>query len=78
MDTLALTLLPTSDKSRGLQLLRMAANLDPRNNEIRLHLVQALSTSGDKSGARREAQPLLKLDPSSSARIEAEKVLSTL
>jgi Tfp pilus assembly protein PilF len=78
MDTLALTLLQSGDKARGTQLLRMASNLDPRNNEIRLHLVQALSTSGDKTGARREAEPLLKLDPAASARVEAEKALSTL
>jgi len=64
--------------TRGTQLLRMASNLDPRNSDIRLHLVQALSTSGDKSGARREAEPLLKLAPSATARVEAEKVLSTL
>jgi putative PEP-CTERM system TPR-repeat lipoprotein len=78
MDTLALTLLKAGDKARGTQLLRMASNLDPRNSDIRLHLVQALSTSGDKSGARREAEPLLKLAPSATARVEAEKVLSTL
>jgi Tfp pilus assembly protein PilF len=78
MDTLAMTLLKSGDKARGTQLLRMASNLDPRNSDIRLHLVQALSSSGDKSGARKEAQPLLKLAPSATARVEAEKLLSTL
>jgi predicted Zn-dependent protease len=78
VDTLGWTLVRTGDPTRGLQLLRMASALAPGQNEIRLHLAQALAQSGDKAGARREAEPLTKLDAASPIRAEAEKLLATL
>jgi tetratricopeptide (TPR) repeat protein len=77
MDTLALTLLSRGETARGVQLLQMASNLAPRNLEIRLHLGRALVSTGDKAGARRELEPLLKLEAGSPVRSQAEQILSS-
>jgi putative PEP-CTERM system TPR-repeat lipoprotein len=76
VDTLGWTLFQTGDAARGTQLLRLASNLAPDNNEIRLHLGQALQKSGDKDGARRVLEPLTKLAEGTPARVEAEKALA--
>ena len=78
LDTLGWTVTRSGDPKRGVQLLRMAANLSPRQAEIRLHLAQALNNSGDKAGARRELTELTKLAKDSPVRAEAEKLLATL
>jgi putative PEP-CTERM system TPR-repeat lipoprotein len=77
MDTLALTLLDKGETARGMQLLRMASNIAPRNSDIRLHLGRALATSGDKAAAQRELEPLLKLEAGSPVRTQAEQILSS-
>ena len=78
LDTLGWSIARTGDPKRGVQLLRMAHNLAPREAEIRLHLAQALRESGDKEGARRELTELSKLDASSPVRAQAEKLLQAL
>jgi putative PEP-CTERM system TPR-repeat lipoprotein len=75
LDTLGWSIARTGDPKRGVQLLRMAHNLAPREAEIRLHLAQALRESGDKEGARRELTELTKLDAASPVRAQAEKLL---
>jgi putative PEP-CTERM system TPR-repeat lipoprotein len=77
LDTLGLTLIDKGDAARGTQLLRMASNLSPRSGDIRLHLGRALANGGDKSGARRELEPLLKLDAGSPLRSQAEQILAS-
>ena len=78
MDTLGWALVKTGDVKRGADLIQSAANLAPANNDIRMHLATAKIKLGDKAGARRELEPLTKLDPNSPHRIEAEKLLSGL
>jgi Flp pilus assembly protein TadD len=77
MDTLGMALIDGGDLARGTQLLRMASNLAPRSNEIRLHLGAALVKSGDVAGARASLEPLTRLESPSPLRAEAEKVLSS-
>jgi len=76
VDTLGWTLFKTGDAARGLQLLRLAANLAPTDPEIRLHVAQALLKSGDKDGAKRALTSLLALPAGTPARVEAEKLLA--
>jgi Flp pilus assembly protein TadD len=78
VDTLGWALAKGGDAKRGLQLLRMASALAPRQGDIRLHLAKALVDSGDKAAARRELTELTKLDKASPIRVEAEKMLATL
>jgi putative PEP-CTERM system TPR-repeat lipoprotein len=78
IDTFGWALVQTSDVPRGIELLRAASSLAPANQEIRLHFAKALIKSGDKASARRELEPLTKLDPSSPIRADAEKLLGTL
>jgi len=76
IDTLGWTLVRTGDATRGTQLLKFAANVAPRDNDIRLHLGQALLKTGDKAGARKVLEPLTKLPPTSPQRAEADKLLA--
>jgi predicted Zn-dependent protease len=78
IDTFGWALLQTGDAARGLELLRAASSLAPANQEIRLHFAKALIKSGDKASARRELEPLTKLEQSSPIRADAEKLLGTL
>jgi len=75
LDTLGWSIAQTGDPKRGVQLLRMAHNIAPREADIRLHLAQALRESGDKEGARRELTELTKLETGSPVRAQAEKLL---
>ena len=76
IDTLGWTLVRTGDVKRGAELLQAASNLAPANNEIRLHLATAMIKTGDKVGARRELEALIKLEKNSPLRADAEKLLS--
>ena len=78
LDTYGLALTQNGQTKRGVELLRMASSLAPREADIRLHLAQALIASGDKAGARKELTELTKLDKASPARAQAEKLLGTL
>jgi putative PEP-CTERM system TPR-repeat lipoprotein len=76
IDTLGWTLVRGGDVTRGTQLLRLASNLAPGENEIRMHLGRALVKSGDKEGARRALEPFTKLDAGAPLRADAEKALA--
>jgi putative PEP-CTERM system TPR-repeat lipoprotein len=76
IDTLGWTLVKAGDVKRGTDLLQAASNLAPANNEIRFHLATAMIKAGDKVGARRELEALIKLETSSPLRADAEKLLS--
>jgi len=78
LDTYGLALTRNGDAKRGAEMLRMASRLAPRQQEIRLHLAQALIAVGDKAGAREAIGELTKLDKTSPIRIEAEKLQATL
>ena len=66
----------TGDVARGTQLLQLASNLAPNQNEIRLHLGRALIKSGDKEAARRVLEPLTKLESAPTIKADAEKALA--
>jgi cellulose synthase operon protein C len=76
VDTLGWTLVRGGDAARGTQLLRLASNLAPGDNEIRMHLGRALVKAGDKEGARRALEPFTKLDAGAPLRADAEKALA--
>jgi putative PEP-CTERM system TPR-repeat lipoprotein len=78
IDTLGWALVQSGETAKGLELLRAASNLAPRNAEIRLHIGKALLETGDKAGARRALEPLTQLDQASPIRGDAEKLLSGL
>ncbi len=78
IDTFGWTLVQATDLKRGTELLRAAAGMAPANQEIRLHLAKALLKSGDKASAKRELEVLVKLEPASPIRVDAEKLLGTL
>jgi cellulose synthase operon protein C len=56
MDTLGYIALQTGNVPKGLEMLRQASAMAPKAADIRLHLAEALLKSGDKDGARREAE----------------------
>jgi len=78
LDTYGSVLVAAGDTARGVSLLRMATNLEPKNAEFRLHLGQALAKNGDKTAARKELELVSRLDPQSPLRPDAEKALAQL
>ncbi|MCC6473167.1 MAG: PEP-CTERM system TPR-repeat protein PrsT [Burkholderiales bacterium] len=77
-DTLGWMLVEQGNVSRGLELLRKAAAQAPKSGDVRLHLVQALARSGDKSGARVEAERLVKDLPAYVKTRQAQEVLAQI
>jgi putative PEP-CTERM system TPR-repeat lipoprotein len=59
MDTLGWILVERGDTARGTDLLRKAVAAAPDAPDMRYHLAAALAKSGDKAGARKEAEHLL-------------------
>jgi cellulose synthase operon protein C len=78
VDTLGSVVLKQGDTARGLLLLRQATNLAPQDPRMRLNLARALAKSGDKAGARREVEQVVKRDPRAPVRAEAEQLLREL
>ena len=78
VDTFGWTLVNSGDVAKGTPLLKMASNLAPTNNDIRLHYAKALMKSGDKVNARAQLDILTKLDSASPVRIEADKLMAEL
>jgi putative PEP-CTERM system TPR-repeat lipoprotein len=58
-DTLGWVLIDKGDAARALPILQKAVAAAPKSTAYRYHLAVALSKTGDKPGARREAQKLL-------------------
>jgi putative PEP-CTERM system TPR-repeat lipoprotein len=78
IDTLGWTLVRQGETQRGISLLRMAANLQPNDGRIRIHLAQALAKGGDKAAARRELELVISRDSRAPTKAEAEKLLRSL
>ena len=78
MDTLGWILAQSGEEERGLELLGRAAELAPNAYEIRLHFAKALIKAGRKSAARKELEPLAKLDSRLPLQKEAAALLEGL
>jgi Flp pilus assembly protein TadD len=56
IDTLGWILVEQGDAKRAAQLLQQASAKAPQASDIRYHLAMALFKTGDKAGARKEAE----------------------
>ena len=63
MDTFGYLSIEIGNANRGLELLRQATALAPKAGEIRIHLAQALAKTGDKDGAKKEIETVLRENP---------------
>jgi cellulose synthase operon protein C len=78
MDTLGFIYVKSGNPARGLELLRQAAALAPKSPEIRLHLADAMNKTGDKDGAKREIDTVLKDFPTGPANELAKQAAASL
>ena len=78
MDTLGTILANSGESERGLQLLGQAAELAPQAYDIRLNFAKALIKAGRKDAARKELEPLAKLDSKLPVQHEAAALLAGL
>src|SRR5690606_34143795 len=62
MDTLGNILVARGETERGLELLGRAAEQSPQAYQIRLNFAKALLKANRKDAARKELEPLAKLD----------------
>ncbi len=78
LDTLGWILVSGKEDARGIDLLRKAVDLAPQAGNIRLHLAKALLKTGDKGGARKELETLVKNVEAVPSKDEAAALLKTL
>lgn len=78
IDTLGWIYLSNGNASRALPLLRKAAGLAPRAEDIRFHLGVGLAKTGDKVNARKELEQLLAENKDYARRDEVKAMLATL
>ena len=78
LDTLGTLLSTKGDTARSIELLRQAAALSPNTWAIRINLATALSKAGQRDAARKELEPILKLESGNPARVSAEELQRTL
>ena len=75
MDTLGVLLAEKGEVTRGLDLLRKANGLAPKNASIRLNLAKVLVKAGKKDEARKELEELVKLGDKFPAQGEVKDLL---
>lgn len=78
LDTLAMLLVDKDQAAQGIELLRRAIGLSPNAWVFHIDLAKALAKNGQKDDARKELEPLLKLDEKNPARIAAGELLKSL
>ncbi|HUY02884.1 MAG TPA: XrtA/PEP-CTERM system TPR-repeat protein PrsT [Rhodocyclaceae bacterium] len=78
LDTLAMLLVEGDQSARGISLLRRAIGLAPNSWIFHIDLAKALARAGQKDEARKELEPLLKLNEGNPARVSAGELLKTL
>jgi len=78
LDTLGALLLAKGDVQRALSLLQQAMSLAPDAHGIRLNLVKALAQAGKKDEAKKELEPVLKLEDANPLKAEALALQKTL
>lgn len=77
-DTYGWLLIQNDKVEQGLKLLRQASREAPNNADIRYHLAAGLAKAGDREGARRELEALLRTDEKFTERAKAERLLELL
>ena len=60
LDTVGVIYMQAGEVARSVELLRKATLRAPEQTDIRLHLAQALTKSGDKAGAKVELEKIIK------------------
>jgi putative PEP-CTERM system TPR-repeat lipoprotein len=75
IDTLGTILIQAGNKTRGLELLKQAVSLAPKQAEYRLHLAEAFVKIGDKDAARKELDVITR-DTQSGVIFDAAKALA--
>jgi putative PEP-CTERM system TPR-repeat lipoprotein len=78
IDTLGTILIQAGNHARGLELLRQAVSISPKQTEYRLHLAQALFKTGDTQGAKKEIELVLKDSPQGQVLQDAKDLNSKL
>jgi len=78
LDTLAMLLVDMDQGVRGVELLRQAIGLSPNAWIFHIDLAKALAKTGQKDAARKELEPLLKLEERNPARIAAGELMKSL
>ena len=77
-DTLGWLLLKSGDKKRGVELIKKALEGSPATSEFRYHNAYILADSGDRTGAKREIENILKNQSHFPSRAEAQALLGSL
>ena len=78
VDTYGWALMRSGNTAKGTEFLRTALALDPSNDEIRMHVANALLKTGDKVGAKKELETLSKDAKTEPMRTDANKLLGTM
>lgn len=78
LDTLGTLLSSKGDAARSIELLRQATTLAPTAWAVRINLVMALAKAGQREAAKKELEPMLKLDPKDPAHASAVELNKTL
>jgi putative PEP-CTERM system TPR-repeat lipoprotein len=78
MDTLAQALASEGQIARGLDVMKQALKLDPKNATLRLNYAKLLAQSGDKASARTELKSLAELGDKFPRQKEVGELLKTL
>jgi putative PEP-CTERM system TPR-repeat lipoprotein len=78
LDTLGTMQIASGDHKAGLDTLKKAVTLGPKIPAVRLGYAKGLLATGDKEGAKSELEAVLRLEGSTQAKREAEKLLATL
>jgi tetratricopeptide (TPR) repeat protein len=78
IDTLGTILVQSGNTTRGVELLRQAVNLAPKQAEYRLHLAEGMVKQGDKVSAKKELEIVMKDAPKGVIHDSAKALASTL
>jgi putative PEP-CTERM system TPR-repeat lipoprotein len=76
IDTLGTILVQAGNQARGVELLRQAVSMAPKQSDYRLHLAEALFKGGDLQAAKKEVEIILKDAPTGQI-LEAAKTLNS-
>ncbi|MFA5983193.1 MAG: tetratricopeptide repeat protein [Methylococcaceae bacterium] len=78
VDTYGTVLIKLGQAKEGLAILRTAAELAPKNDEIQFHLAEAFVANADKKSALEILEKILKLEPASTQKNAASTLLNQI